>query len=138
MLLVHMVFVSERNDVPGCVFKSSVCAAAAAVYTEKVASKGLLSLMSTWMHRGFGQVCSLSWARGCYRTGLGRPLPQLGVNRGWGMGHVRAPCCCLTHSSQFSLEFMCYSALSLNFIKNLLGVLVCMGVCSESMFLEMA
>lgn len=45
---------------------------------RKVASKGLLSLMRAWIHRGFGQVCSLSWARGATALGWEGCCPSLG------------------------------------------------------------
>lgn len=72
--LVHAVSVGERDDVPGCEFKSSVCAAATTGCIGKVASKGLLSLISTWIHRALRRAWAApAPARG--EQGLGHGLP---------------------------------------------------------------
>lgn len=131
LFLLHVIFVSKKKDAPVYVFKSFVCAAA---FAGLCRGSGQQRAPQTDEHldskRLWDDRYSLSWAqpsicsvtyRAATVTELGEAAASSpGVSRGWGTqpgeftGRVRSPCCRLAHGLQFSLDFVCCSALSLN------------------------
>lgn len=116
---------------PQSVFKSFVCAAASAgLYRESSQQWAPQTDEHLDSKRLWDDGYFLSWAqpsicsvmyRGATVTELGEAAASsLAVSRGWGThpgeftSQVRSLCCPLTHRLQFSLEFVCCSALSLN------------------------